>query len=334
MSRIPISPVYVIAGFLGSGKTTLLKRALAYELDKGVTPAVIMNEFGEIDVDGAALHEHPRSKDVELQALLNGCICCDLSGEFSEKVGQLVKASKGAPVFIETTGLADTGQVVVGVEQALNAQSGEKVSGALAAVIVMVDAPRFMNLDRYWDASEQHLKYADAVVLNKIDQVDAKQVDLVERRIRATNPKARIIRAEHANVEVDHLLKSAEIPVRRFVMDGVVKDSAVGYQSGSFKVLRPFNPDRLKAMLLRYQRTVLRLKGFIRVEGQTGFHEVQWIMGSFAITPYRGSKPSQATIVVIGRRVAWDRFLNSLEHCLVRPKRQTNRWSGAKMGGA
>jgi G3E family GTPase len=73
------TPIYVIAGFLGAGKKTLLKLLLAYELDQGVKPAVLMNEFGMIDVDGALLHEHPRSTDVEFQAL-SGRICCDLSG--------------------------------------------------------------------------------------------------------------------------------------------------------------------------------------------------------------------------------------------------------------
>ncbi|MCA9455465.1 MAG: hypothetical protein H6750_11725 [Nitrospiraceae bacterium] len=53
MKRAAVTPVYVIAGFLGSGKTTLLKRALAHELDRGVKPAVLMNEFGEVDVGGA-----------------------------------------------------------------------------------------------------------------------------------------------------------------------------------------------------------------------------------------------------------------------------------------
>jgi hypothetical protein len=93
--RAKVTPIYVIAGFLGSGKTTLLKRALAHELDRGVKPAVLMNEFGEVDVDGALLHAHPRANDIELQALLSGCICCDLSGEFSEKVGHLVKEARG-----------------------------------------------------------------------------------------------------------------------------------------------------------------------------------------------------------------------------------------------
>jgi G3E family GTPase len=49
------SPVYVIGGFLGSGKTTLLKRLLRRELKRGVRPGVLMNEFGETDVDGVRL---------------------------------------------------------------------------------------------------------------------------------------------------------------------------------------------------------------------------------------------------------------------------------------
>ncbi|ALA59848.1 GTP-binding protein [Nitrospira moscoviensis] len=189
------TPIYVIAGFLGSGKTTLLKRALAYELDRGVKPAVLMNEFGEVDVDGALLHEHPRLQDVELQSLLSGCICCDLSGEFTDKVGHLMKETQGAPLFIETTGLADTGQVVAGVQQAL-AEHQDK--GRLASVIVMVDAPRFLKLGAFWPAAEDHLKQADTVVLNKLDQIDGRQADLVERRVRSVNPRARVVRAVHA----------------------------------------------------------------------------------------------------------------------------------------
>ncbi|MGH7217569.1 MAG: CobW family GTP-binding protein [Nitrospiraceae bacterium] len=329
MTTSRVSPIYVIAGFLGSGKTTLLKRALAHELDRGVKPAVLMNEFGEIDVDGSVLHEHPRSSDIELQSLLSGCICCDLSGEFSDKVGKLVQKSKGAPVFIETTGLADTGQVIVGVEKALAAQSFEKATGTLAAVIVMVDAPRFLKLKAYWAASEQHLRHADTVVLNKLDQVDAKQADLVERRIAVVNPTARIVRAVHADVEVGRLLQARMATEQRLVTNGVIKDSAAGYQSGSFKITRSFDPELLEEWLRRFQRSVIRLKGFVKVTGRTGFQEVQWVMGSLSITPYVGLKQSQAKVVVIGRRVPWQRFLGGLERCLVRPKRQTKRWSRA-----
>jgi G3E family GTPase len=327
--RAKVTPIYVIAGFLGSGKTTLLKRALAHELDRGVKPAVLMNEFGEVDVDGALLHDHPRSQDIELQALLSGCICCDLSGEFSEKVGHLVKETKGAPLFIETTGLADTGQVVMGVEKALT-QSSSTTRGALASVIVMVDGPRFVKLGAYWAAAEEHLKQADTVVLNKLDQINGRQADLVERRIKAANPNARIMRAVHAKVKVEGLLEVPTKPRAPLVTNGAVKNSAVGYQSGSFRILRPLDPDRLEAWLARFQRSVVRLKGFVKVQGREGLQEVQWIMGSLAITPYKGAKQSEAKLVVIGRRVPWERFLKGLAECLVRLPRKTKRGSGAR----
>lgn len=326
-SQTSKTPIYVISGFLGSGKTTLLKRALAHELDRGVKPAVLMNEFGEVDVDGALLHEHPRSKDVELQALLSGCICCDLSGEFTEKVGHLMKETKGAPLFIETTGLADTGQVVMGVEKAL---AKHRDKGTLASVIVMVDAPRFLKLDAYWTAAEDHLKQADTVVLNKLDQIDERQADLVERRIKSVNPAARVVRAVHADVPIDRLLEVPEEGRTALMTNAALKDSAAGYQSASFKILRPVDPDRLEDWLRRFQRSVVRLKGFVKVPGRAGWQELQWIMGALAITPYRGAEQSRAKIVVIGRRVPWERFLKGLEDCLVRPPRQTKRWNRAR----
>lgn len=327
------SPIYVIAGFLGSGKTTLLKRVLAHELERGVKPAVLMNEFGEVDVDGAVLHEHPRSNDIELQSLLSGCICCDLSGEFSEKVGQLVRQSDGAPVFLETTGLADTGQVISGVERALSTDMGIGRAAHLASVIVLVDAPRFLKLGAYWSAADRHLQHADTIMLNKLDQIAPDQVAVVEQRIRAVNPTARVLRTIHADANPSQLLARAAARRAPVLTDGVIKDSAAGYQSGSFRLTLPVDPARMEAWLRRYGRSVVRLKGFVRVAGKTGFQEVQWILGSFSMTPYTGSRQSRAKIVVIGRRVAWQRFLEGLEHCLVRPKRRAarRRQSGKKI---
>lgn len=325
-----ISPIYVIAGFLGSGKTTLLKRALAHELDRGVKPAVLMNEFGEVDVDGAIVHEHSRSNDIELQSLLSGCICCDLSGEFSDKVGQLVKRSKGAPLFIETTGLADTGQVVSGVERALASDPQTGKQARLASVIVLVDAPQFMKLGAYWSAAEQHLEHADTVILNKLDQTNATRANQVEQRIRSVNPRARLLRAEYADVEIRQLLASTPAARRPVIANGAIIDSTAGYQSGSFRITKAFDPELLEALLKRFQRSVVRFKGFVKVAGHKGLQEVQWVMGSLSIVPYVGSKQSQAKVVVIGRRVQWQRFLEGLERCLVQPKRQTKRWSQAK----
>jgi G3E family GTPase len=149
------------------------------------------------------LHEHPRSQDVELQALLSGCLCCDLSGAFREKVEHLVRKAHGAPVFIETTGLAETSEVVTGVEQALKECTGK---ARLASVIVTIDAARFLTLDSPWSAAQDHLRCADIVVLNKLDEIDNRQANQVEQRVRSINPAARVARATQADVPIEWLL--------------------------------------------------------------------------------------------------------------------------------
>ncbi|MCP9439496.1 MAG: GTP-binding protein [Nitrospira sp.] len=323
-TRSRVVPIYVIAGFLGSGKTALLKRILAHQLDRDIRPAVLMNEFGEVDVDGTLLSEHPRSHDVELQSLLSGCICCDLSEEFVGKVRHLLKESQGGPLFIETTGLADTGQVVQSVEQALVDHQDQ---GRLASVIVVVDAPRFLTLGSYWSQAEDHLKQADTVVLNKLDLIDERQAAQVERRVRSINPIARLARAVGADVPVDWLLAGPRNKPRSASQGTTTRDSTAGYRSGSFKILRPIDLNRFERWLKRYQRSVVRLKGYVKVNGCPGLQEVQWTLGRLSVTPYRGVNQSYATIVVIGRRVPWEQFLDGLEDCLVKPARQTKRWS-------
>ena len=147
------------------------------------------------------------------------------------------------------------------------------------------------------------------------------------------NPTARVLRTIHADANASQLLATAAARRAPVLTDGVIKDSAAGYQSGSFRLTLPVDPARMEVWLRRYGRSVVRLKGFVRVAGKTGFQEVQWILGSFSMTPYTGSRQSRAKIVVIGRRVAWQRFLEGLEHCLVRPKRRSahRRRSGKKV---
>lgn len=71
-------PVYVLSGFLGSGKTTLLTRILNYLKLKGKRPAVIMNEIGDVNLDGLLIND-----DVPVAEMLNGCICCTIREDLS-----------------------------------------------------------------------------------------------------------------------------------------------------------------------------------------------------------------------------------------------------------
>jgi len=100
-------PVHLISGFLGSGKTTLLQNLLDYCLTQGLKPAVMMNEYGEVSIDGELL----RGQGFTIREMTNGCICCTIGGTLGLAL-QEVAARKPDVIFIEATGLADPIELV------------------------------------------------------------------------------------------------------------------------------------------------------------------------------------------------------------------------------
>ena len=317
MSTIPI---YVIGGFLGSGKTTLLKRLLAYACDRSIKPAVLMNEFGEMDVDGRLLHDHERSNDIVLQAVLGGCICCDLGAALVEAVGALVYQGQQGPLFVETTGLANVSQVADGVLRAVHSVAEGRHRAALASGAVVVDTPRFHGLDGRWVEAQQQFRQVDKVILNKIDATDTATIEHVKQTIHRLNPTAQMRQASYADVPPAWILEPTMLralppsEVRAAAEDTPV-DSTRGFTSVTLQVLCPVNPDKLAALLRRYRRSVYRRKGFVKVPGSRQWHEVQWVPGCLEVRPYRGPKRLPAHLIVVGRRIPWERFFIALDQC-------------------
>src|SRR5258708_16799081 len=95
-------PVTIITGYLGSGKTTLLNNILSSEHAKRV--AVIVNEFGQIDIDGQLVVD----AEEEIVEMNNGCICCTVRGDLIRTVGNLIQRRERVEhLGIQTTSLPD-----------------------------------------------------------------------------------------------------------------------------------------------------------------------------------------------------------------------------------
>jgi G3E family GTPase len=182
-------PVTVLTGFLGSGKTTLLNRILTES--HGQRIAVIENEFGEIGVD----QELVINAEEEIFEMNNGCICCTVRGDLIRILGNLIKRrDKFDRIVLETTGLANPGPVA----QTFFVDEGMRKEFALDGIVTMVDARHF---DQQLEDSEEtrtQIAFADVIVLNKTDLVGSVDLDAVERRVRAINALARIVRADPA----------------------------------------------------------------------------------------------------------------------------------------
>jgi cobalamin biosynthesis protein CobW len=98
-------PVTIVTGFLGSGKTTLICGLLRKIPDRRL--AVLVNEFGEVSVDGSVLRAAGQECDVEIHDLPNGCICCTIKDDFLPVMKQLqCRKLEIDHVMIETSGLA------------------------------------------------------------------------------------------------------------------------------------------------------------------------------------------------------------------------------------
>ncbi len=159
-------PAFVITGFLGSGKTTLLLNS-AREHFSGKRVAVIVNELGEVGVDGKVL----RNAYSEVLELPEGCICCSLHAEFEKAIEEIRSKYDPEVLLVETSGGAVPFPVILSL-QAL----GCSVDG----VICLVDCA---NFERYMEDSTARYQIggSNIVVLNKTDLVEEEEVQKIEK---------------------------------------------------------------------------------------------------------------------------------------------------------
>src|SRR5258708_3959715 len=185
-------PFTVIGGFLGAGKTTLLNRLL-----RGATGrrfAVLVNDFGALDIDGRLVADH----DGDTIALANGCLCCTIGDSLVTTILSLLeRPERFDHIVAEASGVADPGRVAdLAVLEPRLARDG---------VIVVVDAAdvRERAADRrVGDTVTRQLGAADLIVLNKIDLAH----DLAALRgWLSTHSAAPVLEARHADIPLDLL---------------------------------------------------------------------------------------------------------------------------------
>jgi G3E family GTPase len=193
-SRIPVT---VLTGFLGAGKTTLLNRILTEH--HGQRIAVIENEFGEIGIDQALVV----NADEEIFEMNNGCICCTVRGDLIRVLGNLMKRrDRFDRILVETTGMANPGPVA----QTFFVDEDVRGDFILDGIVTVVDAHHIhLHLDDSSEAREQ-IAFADVIVLNKTDLVEAAQLAVVERRVRGMNAIARLLHGQRGDVPLAQVL--------------------------------------------------------------------------------------------------------------------------------
>lgn len=205
-TTLPKIPVTVLTGYLGSGKTTLLNRILSE--NHGKRYAVIVNEFGEIGIDNDLIVE----SDEEIYEMNNGCICCTVRGDLIRVVeGLMRRPGRFDAIIVETTGLADP----VPVAQTFFMDDDVRAKTQLDAVVALVDAKHLPLRLKDSQEAENQIAFADVVLLNKTDLVNAQELSHVEATIRAINPHAIIHRTQRAEIDLTKVLDRGAFDLQR-----------------------------------------------------------------------------------------------------------------------
>jgi len=201
-------PVTLLTGYLGAGKTTLLNRVLTEE--HGKKYAVVVNEFGEEGIDNDLVI----GADEEVFEMNNGCICCTVRGDLIRIMSGLLDRSENFDgIIIETTGLADPGPVI----QTFFVDDDLRGRVALDQVVTMVDSLYFLGkVDESHEAEEQ-VAFADLIVLNKTDLVDADQLEAVRAKVSELNSQGRVVETQNAEVPIDEVLDKGAFDLSRIL---------------------------------------------------------------------------------------------------------------------
>ncbi|ANY75781.1 cobalamin biosynthesis protein P47K [Paenibacillus ihbetae] len=219
------TPVIIISGFLGSGKTTLLLRLLAYAKAQRWSTAVIMNEMGEMDVDGAVISGD--MPDVPVEKLLDGCICCTKRGELELAMDNQLKRSPDL-ILIETTGVANP-QLIL--EDLAKPALAERIS--IARKVAVVDAGKMLEYNSFF-ASDRTLvrtlrgqiAFADTILLNKAGDCDAKMLRKVTAAVQNMNGTAKLRLTDYAHINEAEVFGAVPLPPRN--QGGMASGSAAG----------------------------------------------------------------------------------------------------------
>jgi cobalamin biosynthesis protein CobW len=326
LARVPCT---IVTGFLGSGKTTLIRHVLANANGKRL--AVIVNEFGDVGIDGEILKgcgeaSCPEENVVELA---NGCLCCTVADEFVPALDEIL-ARQPDHIVIETSGLALPKPLVqafhwpaiksrVTVDGVVAVVDGAALAdGQVSADVEALAAQRAADTvldhdDPIEEVFEDQIACADLIVLNKRDLLDAAGLARATATITGALPRAvGIVTVADGKVDPVALLglgigTENDIENRRTPHDTEEDHDHDDFDTFVVPLAEVGDPASIAERIaaLAEAHNVLRVKGFAAVAGKPMRLLIQAVgprVSHYYDRPWGSSEDRQGSVVVIGLR--------------------------------
>lgn len=287
--------VYLFSGFLGSGKTSLLTDTIRQLKERGLKPAVLMNELGKLPFDSKAVED-----DIPLKEMLEGCICCTGSEKTEAQLQTLLSGEDFDVLIIETTGAAHPVEALDAVYSPLFAKQ-LNVKG----IVTVVDSKRW--LDRHLLSPQmkslflEQIRHAHLLLANKMDLLSEDLQAKITFELQSFNSTATLIQTSHGKCPLSMLER-----LKGTVSEKKVNEARIGEQLTLSTRLISFKESVGKVEFEDWLRTIpstiYRMKGFVPIKGtknpmlfQYSYGMVQWLPEYVKMDPI---------IVIIGEKIA------------------------------
>lgn len=311
-------PFYILCGSLGAGKTTLLMRLLEFWNRQGRHVGVLMNEAGEISIDG------PRVGVIAEQVLnlAGGCVCCDTKEDLAWGIGQLIHDHEASLIVLECSGMADPAEVVDAVTDAY-----VRRMATLERIIALVQPASSTETGLAELATRHAIRFADDLILNKRDLYIPGHWETFRSELLKENPYARIWETTHARVDVDRLLDGGPgapeagnrgpAPVR-IKIGPPPERTAYHPMVSTVRLERPLRRKRFLDWVDGLPEGLQRAKGFFRFADEPELQEFQFSAPrTSTVAPVMLLDEPEHAIVLIGRGYDSEDISTALRQCLV-----------------
>ena len=277
----PKISTHLFTGFLGTGKTSAI-RSLIAQKPQHEQWLIIVNEFGEIGIDGAVLAEN----GIPVAEISGGCLCCSAGEQMDSTIRAMLQKSTPQRILIEASGLAHAAGIIDELRAPEFADTLD-----IAAVFTLIDPRQFID-DNYAQNPlyRDQISVADVLVASKLDLCTSEQIAAF--RAQAANlfpPKSRV--AEVRNAELDIAWLDTPTAEKSRYRIQALPENTLGYQSQgyTFPAGRNFDGEKLTQFfndLPQFTQGLVRAKGVFQVldtwvwlnwtDGQWGANQIAW----------------------------------------------------------
>jgi G3E family GTPase len=302
-----IMEVIIVSGFLGAGKTTLVTHLLRSRPEESGKLAVIVNEVGEVGVDGTLLS----GENVDMVELTSGCICCTIQTDFLRAVEEIRDRIDPDFLVVEATGVAQPADMF---DILFHPPLSDFAS--LKNLVTVVDANFFRVREVLGAFYENQIRFADLLILNKIDLVGPERLREIESLLGRINTYARIWCTRNCVLDPSLLFQanSHERHNRPHRTEEHHNHHDWGFQAFSFQDRGMIDRERLVRFLETLPETLFRLKGWVQFPEGSTF--LDFTAGRYRMEP--SDRPRKTAVTFVGKDCNEKEILAALKGCLLK----------------